>query len=205
MTRTPIVAALTMLLAGVAFADEPATATRPRDGSLVDGHGGAALQGVAGINLAAGSGNAQANVRVIALAPGGAVASARQTLDASRADAQRDASAVLAGSAFDAVQGISGINQAAGSANAQLNVLAIGPGVALAIGQQVDNLALAATHVDAGMYPTTSAVPAPPRREARVDGTALRAPSGVVQLNQTAGVGNASVNAIVLQLPGGTP
>jgi hypothetical protein len=42
-------------------------------------------------------------------------------------------------------------------------------------------------------------------REARIDAGAIASPRGVLQINQTAGVGNASVNAIVLQLPGGTP
>ena len=42
-------------------------------------------------------------------------------------------------------------------------------------------------------------------REFIPQGAALVAPTGNVQLNQTAGAGNASANAIVLQLPGGTP
>ncbi len=58
-----------------------------------------------------------------------------------------------------------------------------------------------AVHVCATADATSTA----PLREARIDGTAVRAPSGVVQINQTAGVGNASANAIVLRLPGSTP
>jgi hypothetical protein len=34
---------------------------------------------------------------------------------------------------------------------------------------------------------------------------AFRGSQGVVQVNQTAGVGNSSANAIVIQLPGGSP
>ncbi len=197
--------ALALLLAGTAAATEPAPPVHSLDRSDIDGRAGAAFHGVAGINLAAGTGNVQANVRAVALTPGTAAASAHQAIDATGADMQRDARAVLAGSAFESAQGILGLNQAAGSANAQLNVLAIGPDAMAAFGQQIDNLALAAIRVEAEVDSATPVPAAAPLREARIDGAALRAPSGILQLNQTAGAGNASANAIVLQLPGGTP
>lgn len=199
-------AVLALLVATSASAQDATPLTRPVDQSIVDGDAGARMQGVAGVNLAAGTGNAQANVRSIAAAPSGrAVVSVSQSLDAAGADMQRDARAVLAGSAFESAQGVLGINQVAGSANAQANVLVIGPRATSALGQEIDNLALSSIRVETDAGAASAASPSGPLREARIDGSALRAPSGVLQINQTAGVGNASANAIVLQLPGGTP
>ncbi len=204
--------ALSMLLvAAGAMAEGPAPepvpepVPRPLDASAIGGAAGMRLEGVAGVNVAAGRGNLQANVHQIGLSAG-APARVHQSLDATDADLQRDALAVLGGGAFGAARGVVGINQAAGSANAQLNVLAVGPGADVAFGQVIDNLTLAATRVDAALEPDATAGPgAAPVRQARIEGAAVGAPSGILQLNQTAGAGNASANAIVLQLPGGTP
>ncbi|GAB2511709.1 hypothetical protein [Lysobacter humi (ex Lee et al. 2017)] len=197
---------LALLAAGVAQADEPAmTAVRSVDRSTVDGQAGADAQGVVSLNMAAGVGNVQANVRAIALGPdAGAAASVGQSIDANGADAGRDARAVFAGAAFSAPRGVIGLNQAAGAANAQANILAIAPAAMAGYAQQIDNLALAATRADPADA-TGGATAVAPIREARIEAGALRAPSGILQLNQSAGAGNASVNAIVLQLPGGTP
>ncbi|HZX80668.1 MAG TPA: hypothetical protein VFE72_06935, partial [Lysobacter sp.] len=125
--------------------------------------------------------------------------------DATGADRGRDASAVLTGAAFGAARGVVGLNQAAGSANAQANVLAVGTQPVAGLAQQIDNLVLASVHADAGQADATTAPAAAPLREARIDGAAVRSPAGVFQLNQTAGVGNASANVLVLRLPGSTP
>lgn len=200
-----------LLVAAGAMAEGPAPepvpepVPRPLDASAIGGAAGMRLEGVAGVNVAAGHGNLQANVRAIGFGSG-AVVRSQQAIDAGTADLQRDAQAVLGGSAFRSTQGVMGINQAAGSANAQLNVLAIGPGAQVIYGQLIDNLALAATRVAAAIETDAAATPVvPPGRQALIQGGAIRAPTGILQLNQTAGAGNASANAIVLQLPGGTP
>ena len=66
----------------------------------------------------------------------------------------------------------------------------------------VDDAALAGV---AGDTTSGGAQPTSRPREAFIADDAFRGSQGVVQVNQTAGVGNASTNAIVLQLPGGTP
>lgn len=201
-----LIGLLLLLVATPALADDPA-ADAARDHSRVDGSAATGMRGLAAVNLAAGSANAQANVR--SLASGDlsvSLSRVAQRVDAAGVDATRDAQAVIGAGAFSDFSGVLGLNQAAGGANAQANVLAIavGPGViGIDIAQQVDNAALAATAADAGIATATDA-PAPVR-EARIDAGALAAPTGVVQINQTAGVGNASANAIVLHLPGGTP
>lgn len=189
----------------IALMASPLGATaQSRDASRLDGRAAQGVSGVASLNLAAGTGNAQANVRAIASGEGGlALAHATQSVDVAGADLGRDAQVVISGGALGRASGIVGLNQAAGTGNAQANLLAIGPVALASFVQQVDNDALAATSA-----PTTAATApsgASGLREARIDAGAIAAPSGVLQINQTAGVGNASTNAIVLQLPGGTP
>lgn len=183
----------------------PPELPRSLDASHIGGHAATRARGVVSANVAAGSGNVQANVRAIALGDATAVATGAQRVDAALADTGRDARAVMGDQALASPQGLVGINQAAGSANAQLNLLAIGPAGGVGLLQQVDNLALAGTSAEVPLA-SEAAVPAVPAlREARIEGGALHAPTGVLQINQTAGAGNASVNAIVLQLPGSTP
>lgn len=196
---------LALLACGPAVAQEASTPpARGTDASRIDGTAAANVQGVASLNVAAGVGNAQANVRAIEIGEHAQAAGVvRQTVDAGQADLQRDARAVLGGAALESVQGVVGLNQAAGGANAQLNVLAVGTQALAAFGQPLDNLVLAGSRVDA--VPDTAGAAPAALREARIEGAALRASGGVVQLNQTAGAGNASANVIVLQLPGSTP
>jgi len=203
---------LMLPLAGTAMAQDASTPDTPAEtpprlslDQTVIGDGFArAPDGVISTNAAAGTGNIQANLRAIADgASSSAAASLHQRIDATDADRQRDASAVLSGAAFATPRGIVGLNQAAGSANAQANVLAIGTQPIAGIVQQIDNLALASVHADARQVDAPTAPT--PLREARIEGGAMRAPAGILQLNQTAGVGNASANVLVLRLPGSTP
>lgn len=202
----------TLVLAAGLLPALPAAATGPvapgTDRAAIEGNAASGVTGMAAINVASGVSNAQANVRVLASAATTAVvARASQHVDTSRIDVTRDAQAVISSGALGDLHGSLALNQAAGGANAQLNLLAIGVGggdITLAIGQQVDSSVLAATAAGSGLDPTPSTSPAP-LREARIDPGAMGRASGVLQVNQTGGVGNASSNAIVLQLPGGTP
>lgn len=174
------------------------------DASRIDGQAARGAQGLVAVNLAAGAGNAQTNLQAIAIADRGAgTVLALQRVDAGSADPHRDAQARLGGDAFGGMTGVLAINQAAGSANAQANLLAVGPNALAGFVQQVDDLALAGSAAPAD--PAAMSVAPSALREARIDPGAIASPQGVVQINQTAGVGNASANAIVLQLPGGTP
>lgn len=200
---------LVALLCLVGAAGLAHAADRPSIDSsrIADGVGEGATGAVA-VNVAAGIGNVQANERSIAAGTQGlALASGAQRTDAAQGDIRRDAVAVIDGTAFSRTTGALGVNQAAGAANAQLNLLAIGagPDAAAQFVQQVDNAVLAATAAPTARA-GRAAGPQQGLREARIDGaTALRDTQGVVQINQSAGVGNASVNAVVLQIPGGGP
>lgn len=189
--QTALVFALAMgALVGVAHAQSTG-----RDSSRVDGSAGSGIDGRAAINLAAGSSNAQANVGAI-----GAGANARvdQAVLADPAARSRDASAIVSGQALASGTGALAFNQVAGSGNAQANLLAIGTGPQ---DLGVDVLATVSAGIPIGALPAAASG----SREARIDPAALQGHTGILQVNQTAGVGNASTNAIVLQLPGGTP
>ncbi|WP_133479804.1 hypothetical protein, partial [Cognatilysobacter segetis] len=178
------------LVATTAWADEPPTPPPPPTfATRIDGVAGRGMSGVASINLVAGRGNAQANLAAIAQGGFNAahVAGAQATAVAA-GDAARGAVARITDAALGGGRGVLAVNQAAGAANAQLNVLAIGgdEGGAHLI-QNVDVTALAA--VASGVPLEPDAVPVlPPTREARIDGSAFARPQGVLQINQTAGV-----------------
>lgn len=193
-----VLCAFGLLVASSAAAQTAPDRTHVHDGAATG------LSGRSAINLAAGTGNAQANLAAIAVAAGTA---GQARLDATQrttaGDRQRAAHAGIEGQAFAGSHGLLSLNQAAGSGNAQLNLFAIGDGTAVSAMRDIaglDDTALAAVTGDTA---TEGAAAPPAIREARIDSGAFRGSQGVVQVNQTAGVGNASTNAIVLQLPGG--
>ncbi|UOF15118.1 hypothetical protein IEQ11_00165 [Lysobacter capsici] len=176
------------------------------------------LDGRAAINQTAGAGNAQANLAAFALSPDGlALASlhADQRIGETDIDIDADAAHIASGRAASAridahavadSRGLLQLNQSAGTGNRQLNAFALSNG-RIATGIVVAGLDDAALASVAGATTDDaySANAAPSLREAVIADDAFRGGQGVLQLNQTAGTGNASVNAIVLQLPGGVP
>lgn len=198
--------AITALLALPAYAqnqDAQGQNTPGQDQALIGDHAGSGSQGRIAVNQAAGVGNAQANLAAFARAENGlGLADTHSLQKASPAQRAAAASATIQGSAFNDSSGALSLNQVAGSSNLQLNTIAIGTGGVLLLAS-ADDAALAET---TGSAPSTEgAATATPDRRALIDPDALRGSQGVVQVNQTAGVGNLSTNAIVLQLPGGTP
>lgn len=209
-----LVALPTMAVPAIAqqvTAPESGTDAAGADAALIGGDAGRDLGGRAAINLAAGSGNAQANLAAIALSSGGhglVTVQARQRMlpPAQLAELrQRDASARIDGRAFAGSIGLLSVNQVAGSGNDQLNVFALGNAeVAFAASglAGLDDASLAAV---AGNNPTEGTETPSGLRHVTIADDAFHGSQGVVQVNQTAGVGNFSTNAIVLQLPGGVP
>jgi len=196
----------------LAFAQQAGGPLPGTDAASIGADAGRGLAGRGAINLAAGDGNAQANLAAIALSPDGPgliELQARQRIalaPAPRAELRaRDASARIDGHAFADSSGLLSVNQAAGGGNAQLNLFALGnadAAIAASGPAGLDDAALAAV---AGNYPTEGTELPPGLRHAVIAEDAFRGSQGVVQVNQTAGVGNFSTNAIVLQLPGGAP
>lgn len=205
MTR---VALLLALLAGPAAhaTGVPATPGLPRDHARIDGAAAMATQGRIAVNQAAGTGNAQANLAALATSSGIGVAGATaQQHVLPTHGGTRALGTTIGADAFRAVQGLVSVNQVAGSGNAQANLFALGTGTGPAAfdAAPLDDGALADV-AGAPLNPALTMAPSAPRT-VEIAASAFRGGQGVVQVNQTAGVGNQSTNAVVLQLPGGTP
>ena len=198
-----------LLVSGPAWASDDT----PLDQAVIEGAAVSGAQGRIAVNQAAGTGNAQANLGALATSDGGlglvGVHAAQKPGATSPALRERDAAARIQHGAFSGSQGVLSVNQIAGSGNAQANLFMVGQGPqgVVAAGVHgisgIDDAALADVAGDANT--TEGAVVPSWRREAVIADDAFRGSQGVVQVNQTAGVGNSSTNAIVLQLPGGTP
>lgn len=162
--------------------------------------------GAMAINMAAGDLNQQANLRSMAVGQTAAAsADAQQRGQASRATAPEHAYAGISGNAFQDASGLVSINQASGAANAELNAVT----VALAqrgIRETPDELLSSADFASAGLQAISEPGAARTQtREVGVEGSTLQGFEGVVQLNQAAGMGNATENRLLISTQGPPP
>ncbi|MFT6429109.1 MAG: hypothetical protein ACJAXR_001084 [Halopseudomonas sp.] len=179
-----------LLMPAIVFAD--ASARADIDAS------GAGYTGVIMINQAAGSGQQQSNVRAIAV---GNVPTARtsvsQTRDVLPANAgQIDALANIQGNAFSSGNGVLGVNQSAGVGNQHINAFRIEMS---SMPEGLDDSGLAQS---AALVSVNSGVVVPQSgdRQVAIDDQAFSGSKGVVQLNQSAGVGNRTVNNLGIRI-----
>jgi len=132
---------------------------------------------------------------------GDAVANDNASVQSAAARARvPSARASIEGSAFSNSSGAVMVNQSAGAGNLQRNSVLLGtaaPGV-----ETVSDGVLSATAANNGGQSRAVAVQGV--REAGISGDAFRNVNGIVQINQTAGAGNATANSFVLRPPAGT-
>lgn len=166
----------------------------------------AGASGAIAVNIAAGDLNQQANLRSIAV--GGHAQASVASLQSSRNDvgtAPDHAIAVISGNALQGAGGLASINQASGTGNAELNAVT----VALAqrgIRETPDALLASADFASAGVQAISEPGAAGTQtREVGVEGSALQGFDGVLQLNQAAGVANATENRLLISVQGGGP
>ena len=123
-------------------------------------------------------------------------AKVRQSTDNSPANpAGIDARATIGGSSFANSRGVVGVNQGAGSGNQQINAMRIASGLP----QGLDDSALAQQSVRPSSI-SGAAEPQSGERIVSVDDSAFGSSRGVVQLNQSAGVGNRSINSLGIRI-----
>lgn len=153
-------------------------------------------QGNLMLNQAAGDAQQQANARAIAIGrQAGAETQVRQYNQQNADPAAIDATAHIGGSSFAGNQGVTGVNQGAGSGNQQINALRI----AVGLPQGLDDSALARQSVaPSGL--SGAAEPQSGQRVVSIDDAAFGNSRGVVQLNQSAGVGNRSINSLGIRV-----
>lgn len=157
--------------------------------------------GIIGVNIVAGDSNAQLNARALAVSVGQGV-NVRASVNASQYVGFPDsdsrvgsAVSLIEGNSFANASGLISVNHASGSGNAQLNDVSIG-------------FALGGTAVtESELNQTVTGQPAihadnnlTLHREVSIGEGAFDGSSGLVQINQLAGSGNATHNSFGLSV-----
>ena len=157
---------------------------------------GANYRGNITVNQAAGDQQQQVNSRAIAIGTQGS-ASTRisQKLDTAP-DPSLNAKAAIQGNSFSNGNGVIGVNQSAGANNQMINAVRIGIS---AQPQGIDDSALSQQNV--ALLPSSGTVaPVSGSRQVVTSDQAFTGSRGVVQLNQSAGVGNRMANTLNIRV-----
>jgi hypothetical protein len=198
-----VAAGVIAVLASVACAEDVWIVNGELAGTHATVENGVAVgvSGALGVNQAAGVNNVQANSAVLATGgsvTAGASSTNQQALVTTTTGA---ASAAIQGNAFSGTSGLMQINQASGAGNLQRNATVIVTGDASGVAS-VSDTALSAAIAKGG--PAGHSNLNDRFRTASISGDAFRGVSGVLQVNQSAGIGNVTANVFVLRPPAGT-
>lgn len=181
---------LATLLTAPAFAQSPIVNNASIDSS------GAQYQGNMAVNQAAGDFSQQANARALANGHGAsATTQIRQRLHTT-VDANMDATASIQGNAFTNGNGVLGVNQSSGASNQQANALRISISDQP---QSIDDSVLMQQNV-ALLNNSDPADPNLGSRQVTTGNQAFTGSRGVIQLNQSAGVGNRTANTLSVRV-----
>ncbi|RZF29610.1 hypothetical protein EVC45_11600 [Paraburkholderia sp. UYCP14C] len=190
--------AVAALVAGAAHAQSQAVPVVGATATIGAGAGMGAT-GALTVNETAGLDNAQANQ--ITVTNGAALGNANASVQSASVAANvTSARASIEANAFSNTSGAVLVNQSAGAGNLQRNSTQIGT-AALGV-ETVSDGELSATAPKNGSPGQSNAIHGV--REASISSDAFRNASGIVQINQAAGAGNATANSFVLRPPAGT-
>jgi hypothetical protein len=165
------------------------------DNALID-NSGKQYSGVVSINQAAGDQQQQVNSRAIAVGSNAqAGGSITQTIGGAPADRSVSAKVAIQGNSFSNGTGVLGVNQSAGANNQMLNAVRIsinaGP-------QSIDDSVMSQQNV--ALSPNSGLTSPTGSRQVVTSDQAFTGSRGVVQVNQSAGVGNRMANALNVQI-----
>ncbi|WP_448107784.1 adhesin [Pseudomonas azerbaijanoccidentalis] len=157
---------------------------------------GTQYRGNFNINQAAGDQQQQANVRAIAIGTeAGATTIVNQKLN-TPANPSMNATATIGGTSFSNGNGVLGVNQSAGANNQMANAMRISISAAP---QAVDDSALSQQNV--ALLPSSGATGTPiGSRQVVTSDQAFTGSRGVIQVNQSAGVGNRMANTLSIRV-----
>ena len=148
------------------------------------------------VNQAAGNQQQQINSRAIAIGTAAQTNAGISQHLTGKADPGVNAKASISGNSFSHGSGLLGINQSAGASNQMVNVVRIGIS---AVPQSIDDNALSRQTV--ALLPNSEAgTPISGSRQVVTGDQAFTGSRGVVQLNQSAGVGNRMANTLNLRV-----
>ena len=165
------------------------SASAMADNNALINNSGKDYRGNFSINQAAGNQQQQANNRAVTLG-GQATTVNIQRLDG-QVDPSLNAKAAIQGASFTNGNGMLGVNQAAGANNQTVNAvrISVNPGP-----QSIDDSVLLQQNTtqltDSGLTPTTGS------RLVVTSDQAFTGSRGVIQVNQSAGVGNRMANTL---------
>ncbi|WP_067561532.1 hypothetical protein [Halofilum ochraceum] len=188
-------AALLLGVPGTAASEEPIPGSVAQ--SVIEDRALGDVNGAVQVNQTAGNANVQANAGAIAIGaqtPGRAVIRQRTASGATDNGAAR---ARIGAGAFSGASGWIAVNQSAGQANAQGNALTINVGID---GEQLGEADLAAVGTAQQTRPGPDGRGEESAETAEIDPSAFAGASGVIQVNQAAGSGNATSNRFELHV-----
>ncbi len=188
----PMLLILATLCSAAALAQSPVPVL---DNADIDSSG-SHYQGNLTVNQAAGDQQQQVNARAIAVGPAAnASTQIRQRL-ATPANPALDARAQIHGNAYSNGSGALGVNQSAGANTQQANALSISIG---AQPQSIDDSVLLQQNV--ALLNNSGATDTPTgHRQVTTSDQAFTGSRGVIQLNQSAGVGNRMANTLSIRV-----
>ncbi|WP_260463831.1 hypothetical protein [Burkholderia sp. Bp8963] len=191
-----LLVALTTLAAPGAFAQNVPVVS---GNATISTGAGSDTTGALSVNEAAGLDNAQSNQLALGMGATGAGYVGVTQLAVTHARVG-DTATRIEGTAFSNVSGALMVNQSAGAGNLQRNSIVLGTLGAEA--RAVSDTELSET----APRPGGPGLPVGGRGmpEASISGDAFKHISGIVQVNQTSGAGNATANSFVLRPPAGT-
>lgn len=157
---------------------------------------GVQYRGNFNVNQAAGDQMQQTNTKAIAIGTNASATTiVRQKLD-TPANPSMNASATIGGTSFSNGNGILGVNQGAGANNQMANVTRVSISAAP---QSVDDSALSQQNV--ALLPSSGATgTSPGSRQVTTSDQAFTGNRGVIQVNQSAGVGNRMANTLSIRV-----
>ncbi|WFM72159.1 hypothetical protein [Halomonas sp. CKK8] len=195
---TKLMAVASLLAAGMplAMAQEELTT---RNNSALDSSALSRVAGISTTNLAAGEGNLQSNSGAISIGDVATTANAlrqRSRIDDSLVDRQDSVS--IEGRAYRHSEGWMSINQAAGLGNVQSNAFEVALGISAS---NLSDSSLQQVMADQqGLNGTEGDDSGKSSRRIEVDETTFEGTRGVIQVNQSAGTGNATRNSFRMNM-----
>lgn len=163
--------------------------------------GGSALSHISGVsttNMAAGDGNLQSNSGAIAI--GNVATTANSLLQQSRIEAslaKRQDDIRIQDRAFRQAEGWLSINQAAGQGNVQSNTFAVSLGISAS---NLNDVTLQQVFADKQGLKGADGTSDESSRRVEIDKTTFEGARGVIQVNQSAGMGNATRNSFRMNM-----
>ncbi|WBG61961.1 adhesin [Pseudomonas citronellolis] len=182
---------LALLCCSSAFAADPQLVNN----ASID-NAGRGYNGVASVNQAAGDEQQQANGRAIAIGTSGGASTRFHQSVITTADPSQAAKASITGNSFSNGSGALGVNQAAGTANQQVNAMSIS---VTAVPQSVDDNVLSQQNITLSQNsgPAGSTMGS---RQVVTSDQAFAGSRGVVQVSQSAGIGNRIANTLSIRV-----